>query len=126
MDAHAIAHARRYTSGMNADLLAAALKLNPSDRRQLIEALWDTLSDEDVPVTAEERALLDARLADLETNPGDQSTWSEVKARLAQRRRRLKIILPSTPADARRPLKSAIRDNNPDVATIWGRDPGEE
>jgi putative addiction module component (TIGR02574 family) len=72
---------------MNTDLLAEALKLSPSDRLQLIEALWDTLSEEDIPVTREERALLDARLADLETNPGDQSPWSEVRARLDQRPR---------------------------------------
>lgn len=69
------------------DLLAEALKLSPSDRLQLIEALWDTLPEEDIPVTVEERALLDARLADLEANPGDQSPWPEVKARLEQRRR---------------------------------------
>lgn len=71
---------------MNADFLAEALKLSSSDRLQLIEALWDTLSEEDIPVTPEERALLDARLADLEANPGDQSSWAEVKARLEQRR----------------------------------------
>ncbi|OGK76231.1 MAG: hypothetical protein A2050_17860 [Candidatus Rokubacteria bacterium GWA2_73_35] len=72
---------------MNADLLAEALKLSPSDRLQLIEALWDTLSEEDIPVTPEERALLDERLADLEKNPDAQSPWPEVKARLEQRRR---------------------------------------
>jgi putative addiction module component (TIGR02574 family) len=67
---------------MNADLLAAALKLSPSDRLELIEALWDTLSDEDLPVTPEDRALLDERLADVERNPDAQSPWDEVKARL--------------------------------------------
>ena len=72
---------------MNADLPAKALGLSPSDRLQLIEALWDTLSEEDIPVTPEERALLDERLADLEKNPGAQSPWPEVKARLEQRRR---------------------------------------
>ena len=72
---------------MNADLLAEALKLSLSDRLQLIEALWDTLSEDDIPVTPEERALVDARLADLEASLGDQSPWSEVKARLEQRRR---------------------------------------
>ena len=72
---------------MNADLLAEALRLNPDDRLRLIEALWDTLSEEDIPVTREERALLDARLADLEANPGDQSPWPEVRARLEQRPR---------------------------------------
>ena len=72
---------------MNAGLLAAALKLSPRDRLELIEALWDTLSDEDVPVTPEQRALLDERLADLERNPDAHSSWEEVKARLQQRRR---------------------------------------
>jgi putative addiction module component (TIGR02574 family) len=72
---------------MNGDLLAEALKLSPSDRLELIEALWDTLSEDDVPVTPEERALLDERLADLERNPDAQSSWPEVKARLEQRRR---------------------------------------
>ena len=71
---------------MNTDLLAEALKLSPSDRLQLIEALWDTLSEADIPVTPEERALLDERLADLEQNADAQSPWSEVKARLEQRR----------------------------------------
>ena len=72
---------------MNAHLLKEAMKLSPSDRLQLIEALWETLSEEDIPVTPEERALLDARLADLDANPGDQSPWSEVRARLQQRPR---------------------------------------
>ncbi len=67
---------------MNAHLLTKALKLSPSDRLQLIEALWETLSEEDIPVTPEERALLDARLADLDANSGDQSPWPEVRARL--------------------------------------------
>ncbi len=76
-----------YTSSVSTDLLEEARKLSPRDRLALIADLWDTLSDEDVPVTAEDRALLDARLADFEANPGDQSPWPEVKARLEQRRR---------------------------------------
>ena len=72
---------------MNTHLLTEALQLSPGDRLQLIEALWETLSEEDIPVTPEERALLDARLADLDANPGDQSPWSEVRARLQQRPR---------------------------------------
>ena len=72
---------------MNAHLLTQALKLSTGDRLQLIEALWETLSEEDIPVTPEERALLDTRLADLDANPGDQSPWSEVRARLQHRPR---------------------------------------
>lgn len=72
---------------MNAALLEDALRLTPEERLDLIGALWETLSEEDIPVSSEESALLDARLADLETNPDDQSPWPEVKARLEQRRR---------------------------------------
>jgi putative addiction module component (TIGR02574 family) len=72
---------------MSTSLLDEALKLSPRDRLQLISELWDTLSQEDIPVTADDRALLDSRLADLEANPGNQSSWPEVKARLEQRRR---------------------------------------
>ena len=72
---------------MSTDLLEEALRLSPKERLELIETLWNTLSEEDIPVTAEERALVDARLADLEANPGNQSPWPEVKARLEQRRR---------------------------------------
>lgn len=44
-------------------------------------------SEKDIPVTPEDRVLLDARFADFEANPGDQSPWPEVKARLKQRQR---------------------------------------
>lgn len=68
-------------------MLEEARKLSPRDRLALIGELWDTLTDADVPVSAAERALLDARLADLESHPDDQSSWEEVKSRLAKRRR---------------------------------------
>ena len=63
-------------------LLARVSSLSPADRLELIGKVWDTLSLEDLPVTDAERALLDARLADMETHPEDQSPWPEVKARL--------------------------------------------
>lgn len=44
-------------------------------------------SRSDIPVAPGELALLDSRLADLETNPDDQSSWEEVRARLEKRRR---------------------------------------
>jgi putative addiction module component (TIGR02574 family) len=72
---------------MKADLLAEVMKLSPSERLELIAAVWDTLSGDDVPITPDERAILDERLADLEANPDAHSPWSEVKARLEQRRR---------------------------------------
>jgi putative addiction module component (TIGR02574 family) len=63
-------------------LLAKVSSLSPADRLELIGVVWDTLSPDDLPVTDAERALLDARLADLEEHPDDQASWPEVKARL--------------------------------------------
>lgn len=63
-------------------LLAKVSSLSPADRLELISAVWDTLSPDDLLVTDAERALLDARLADMEAHPDDQTPWPEVKARL--------------------------------------------
>lgn len=63
-------------------LLAKVSRLSPADRLELIAKVWDTLSLDDLPVTDAERRLLDARLAEMERNPDDQSSWPEVKARL--------------------------------------------
>ena len=65
-------------------LLARVSSLSPADRLELIGVVWDTLSPNDLPVTDAERALLDARFADMERNPDDRSPWPEVKARLAR------------------------------------------
>ena len=56
-------------------LLAKVSSLSPTHRLELIGVVWDTLSPEDFPVTDAERALLDARLADMEAHPDDQSPW---------------------------------------------------
>lgn len=71
---------------MKPGLLADVLSLSPQERVEILDAVWETLAPEDLPVTNEERELLDARMADLEANPEDQSPWSEVKARLEQRK----------------------------------------
>ena len=63
-------------------LISRVKTLSPAERLELIGAVWETLSPADAPVTAEEKALLDARLADLDSSPEDQSPWSEVEARL--------------------------------------------
>jgi len=63
-------------------LISKVVSLSPEDRLQLIGVVWDTLAPEDLPVTDAERALLDARLAEMESEPNDQSSWPEAKARL--------------------------------------------
>ena len=63
-------------------LISQVVSLSPEDCLQLIGVVWDTLAPEDLPVTDAERALLDARLADMESDSNDQSPWPEAKARL--------------------------------------------
>ena len=65
-------------------LIAKVVSLSPAERLELIGRVWDSLSPEDIPVTDAEKALLDARIAEMERNPGDQSTWPNVKTRLEQ------------------------------------------
>ena len=65
-------------------LLAKVSSLRPANRLELIGKVWDTPSADDLTVTDAERALLDARLEDIEAHPDDQSPWPEVKARLEQ------------------------------------------
>ena len=65
-------------------LLETIRNLEPGDRLELIGVVWDSLSATDLPLTDAERDLLDARLADMESNPVDQSSWADVKKRLEQ------------------------------------------
>lgn len=67
-------------------LHAKVSSLSPADRLKLIGVIWDTLLPDDLPITDAERALLDVRLAEMKTNPDDQSPWPEVKARLKPQR----------------------------------------
>ena len=63
-------------------LIEQIVRLEPTERLELIEAVWDSLSPDDLPLAEAERILLDARLADMEVNPRDQSSWADVKSRL--------------------------------------------
>ena len=64
------------------NLISKVKELTPAERLEFIEAVWETMGTEDVPVTAAERSLLDARIADARTNPDDESPWSDVRERL--------------------------------------------
>lgn len=68
-------------------LIEHARQLSATDRLELIDAIWDSLEPNELPVADREKALIDGRLADLERNPTDQSPWSDVKARLERRKR---------------------------------------
>ena len=63
-------------------LLEKIQSLKPADRLELIEAVWESLAPDDLPVTDAEKAMLDNRLAEMDSNPENQSSWSDVKKRL--------------------------------------------
>ena len=67
---------------IDASLMSKVKALTPAERLEFIEAVWETMGAEEVPVTAAERSLLDARIGDADVNPSDQSPWSEVRERL--------------------------------------------
>ena len=57
-------------------------KLLPEERLRLLEELWDSLSDEDIPLTTAQRAELDRRLDDLEREGPRGISWEDVLERL--------------------------------------------
>lgn len=68
-----------------ADLLNELLKLTPAERIELAEDLWDSVAanPQDLPpLTAQERAEIDRRLAEHEREPETAVSWEEVRARL--------------------------------------------
>ena len=59
--------------------------LTPPERLALISQLWDSLEDEQLPLTAAQRAELDSRLASLDQDRREGITWATLKAELEQR-----------------------------------------
>ena len=66
-------------------------RLSVAQRLELVEDIWDSINaDSDaemLPLTDEERAMLDARVADREANPGQGEPWSDVRSRILGRTR---------------------------------------
>lgn len=72
-----------------AEILEELRKL-PADERheirlELAELDGDGWLDDDDPLTAEEKALLDARLADMERHPEKSIPWDEARQRIEER-----------------------------------------
>jgi putative addiction module component (TIGR02574 family) len=61
------------------------VRLTPPERLALISQLWDSLEDDDLPVTAVQRAELDRRLATLDQDRREGITWAGLKAELEKR-----------------------------------------
>lgn len=60
--------------------------LSPAERLDLIGELWDSLTDDDVPVTEDVKTILDARIDAMERDPSRGIPWEEVRAALARQR----------------------------------------
>ena len=69
---------------MNAALNAEISRLTPTEKLQLVEALWTDLATnpEQIPVPDWHARLLDEDQAAYRANPDQGSPWSEVKARV--------------------------------------------
>jgi len=61
------------------------LSLTPPERLELIAQLWDSLEDDQLPLTAAQEAELDRRLASLDQDRREGVTWAELKAELERR-----------------------------------------
>ncbi|MGH7709884.1 MAG: addiction module protein [Gemmatimonadaceae bacterium] len=59
------------------------------ERLKLVEDIWDSIAQdanaETLPVSVDDKALLDQRLAELEQNPNAGHEWPEVRARILDR-----------------------------------------
>ena len=63
---------------------AQIIALSVPERLRLVEEIWDSIVEfpEAVPLTDEQRRLLDERLEDLARDPDAGSPWPELKARI--------------------------------------------
>jgi putative addiction module component (TIGR02574 family) len=73
---------------MSPSQLEAILRLSVEDRIQLVEAIWDSISEhpDSLPITDAQREELDRRLAEHRRNPQDARPWSEVRDSLSSKK----------------------------------------
>ena len=64
------------------------LKLDVSDRIELVEGIWDSIVENPgaLPVTEAQKHELDRRLAEYRVNPKAGRTWEEVRGSLDSKR----------------------------------------
>jgi len=56
--------------------------LSAAEKMELLDALWESLEAEEVPLTEAQRAELDYRIARHQQNPSDVIPWEQVRAGL--------------------------------------------
>ena len=64
--------------------LSAILKLSVSERLRLVQDVWDSIAAESdpLPVTDEERSLIDERMAAYRRAPEKAMTWEAARKRI--------------------------------------------
>lgn len=60
-------------------------RLTPPERLALISRLWDSLEDDQLPLTAAQHAELDRRLDTLDQDRREGVSWAELKAEMEHR-----------------------------------------
>jgi putative addiction module component (TIGR02574 family) len=68
--------------------IAEILELPVDERIRLVELIWDSIAalPESVPLSDEQKAELDRRLAEFEADPEGGIPWEEVRERIVQGR----------------------------------------
>jgi len=61
------------------------VRFSPPERLALIAQLWDSLEDDQLPLTDAQRAELERRMASLDQDRNEGVTWAALKAELEQR-----------------------------------------
>ena len=67
------------------EILAELLKLDVSDRLQLVGDLWDSIGEKNLPLTDAQAAELQRRMDELERNPSIGIPWEDVRASLLKK-----------------------------------------
>jgi putative addiction module component (TIGR02574 family) len=60
-------------------------RLSPDERLRLIEQLWDSLEEEQIPLSPAQQAELERRLSSFDEDSAQAVSWDELKTELARR-----------------------------------------
>ena len=64
------------------NLPSEILALSVEDRIQLAMSIWDSVAEETLPLSEDDKRLLDERLREHHDNPNTRESWDVVRARL--------------------------------------------
>ena len=64
---------------MNRPQLEEILQLSVEERIQLVEAIWDSVTPESLPLTDAQRQELERRLTEFRKNPKAGRSWPDVR-----------------------------------------------